>query len=197
MHKFVVLFMLAFTVSLIAVMVEPVFAEDMSNSTSNEQMTDTQPTDESETNEQTTDNEETPDESSDNMKEYAMAPHLDSPLKQMSMGTDPHEIQCKSGYKLVFKASNWSPACIKESSFQTLLTWGWASNHDPSHEDMQKMMDEYAVTHPKETEKEDHANMNENMDVTEKSTTNSTSADVKTPQNHTVNLSESMDMGTQ
>jgi len=64
--------------------------------------------------------------------------HIDSPLKQMRMGIDAHKIQCKSGYSNVFRAADWSPACVKPSSVERLVEIGWASNHMPSNEDLMK-----------------------------------------------------------
>lgn len=62
--------------------------------------------------------------------------HMDSPRKQMKMGVDIHQIQCKSGYELVFKSTNWSPACVKSSSVARLVEIGWASDHIPSADEM-------------------------------------------------------------
>ena len=56
-----------------------------------------------------------------------------SPLKQFSSGTDPHEVECKNGLSLVFKNFNFNPACVKPSSIQKLIDWGWAAGHSPEH----------------------------------------------------------------
>lgn len=56
--------------------------------------------------------------------------HMDSPRKQMKMGIGAHEIQCKSGYSLVFKITNSSPACVKSSSVDRLIEIGWAASPD-------------------------------------------------------------------
>lgn len=56
-----------------------------------------------------------------------------SPRMQMKMGVDMHQIQCKSGHELVFKSTNWSPACVKSSSVARLMQIGWASSHMPDH----------------------------------------------------------------
>ena len=69
----------------------------------------------------------------DNMME-----HMASPIKQMKMGVDVHKIQCKSGYELVLKSTNWSPACVKPSSVARLVEIGWASNHMPSEDEIMK-----------------------------------------------------------
>ena len=65
-----------------------------------------------------------------------MINHIDSPRKQMQMGVDVHQIQCKSGHELVFKATNWSPSCVKSSSVARLVEIGWASDHIPSTDEM-------------------------------------------------------------
>jgi hypothetical protein len=56
---------------------------------------------------------------------------LPSPLKQFSKEIDPHEVQCNEGFSLVFKKTNFNPACVKPSSVQKLVERGWASDHSP------------------------------------------------------------------
>jgi hypothetical protein len=73
----------------------------------------------------------------DNMKDNMME-HTTSPRMQMKMGVDVHQIQCKSGHQLVFKSTNWSPACVKSSSVDRLVEIGWASDHIPSEDEMMK-----------------------------------------------------------
>ncbi len=190
MHKFALFFMLALTASVVAVLSEPVFAQEMTGDVTADNSATNESTGEDSTGEQTTD-------SSTGMEMTTMASHTDSPLKQMSMGVDPHQIQCATGHKLVFKASNWQPACVKESSFQTLSAWGWIANHDPSQDDLTKMMEDQMAKYPK-TEQESQTQIEENMDVKDESSgTNSTSTDQPAPQSHTINLSENMDMGAQ
>jgi hypothetical protein len=48
-----------------------------------------------------------------------------SPLKQIKEGVEPENIQCKESLNLIFKSSG-SPACVKETSVQKLISWGWA-----------------------------------------------------------------------
>lgn len=206
MHKFALFFMLAMTASMIAVLSEPIFAQEMTGDvTSDDNSTSDAAPEDSETGEQTA-NEDSSDEEmseettadSTSMEMTTMASHIDSPLKQMSMGIDPHQIQCDTGYKLVFKASNWNPACVKESSFQTLSSWGWIANHDPTQDELTKMMEDHMAKYPPVTEQEHQTDMKESMDVEDdSSSTNSTGADQPVPQSHTVELSESMDMGAQ
>jgi len=47
------------------------------------------------------------------------------PLKQIKEGVAPEDIQCKSSMELVFKSSG-APACVKSSSVQKLVNWGWS-----------------------------------------------------------------------
>jgi hypothetical protein len=48
-----------------------------------------------------------------------------SPLKQIKEGVEPENIQCKESLNLIFKSSG-SPACVKETSIQKLVSWGWS-----------------------------------------------------------------------
>jgi hypothetical protein len=47
-----------------------------------------------------------------------------SPLKQIKSGIVPENVICKQGLELVFKL-NGQPACVKTTSIQKLITWGW------------------------------------------------------------------------
>lgn len=190
MHKFALFFILALTASIVVVLSEPIFAEEMASGVPSDKTTgESSTTDEAM-------NEETTDDSSIGMEETTMESHVDSPLKQMSMGVDPHQIQCSAGHKLVFKASNWYPACVKESSFQTLSSWGWIANHDPSDDDLTMMMDDYMTKYPQETEQETETQMEESMDINDNSTsTNST--EQPEPKSSSIDLSESMEIGAQ
>ena len=47
-----------------------------------------------------------------------------APLKQISKGIEAKDIQCKSSFELIFKYSG-EPACVKASSVQKLVSWGW------------------------------------------------------------------------
>jgi hypothetical protein len=114
---------------------------------------------------------------------------VDSPLKQMLAGTEPHEIKCKTGQKLVFKASNWRPACINESSFDVLAARGWVASHDPSHEDLMKMQDEYKADVDAEGQAEEEME-NETVEDSKE-----TEDEEKTqPRNYSVELKESIDI---
>lgn len=61
-----------------------------------------------------------------------------APLKQFKMGSDIHDIECKSHLTLIFKEISWNPACVKPSSVEKLLERGWATDHDPDHSNLEK-----------------------------------------------------------
>ena len=63
----------------------------------------------------------------DNMMEKD---HMDSPHKQMKMGIAAHDVKCKEGFAVVFKATNGMPACVKPSSVDRLIEIGWAAGQD-------------------------------------------------------------------
>lgn len=113
-----------------------------------------------------------------------------SPLQQLMAGTDPHQIQCGAGLKLVFKATNFHPACVKETTSQILLNRGWVSSHVPSSEEITDMISKL----PKLDTKKDDVKMDEKMNMDEKAAGNNTNTK---PTNHKIDLSESMEMGAQ
>jgi hypothetical protein len=129
----------------------------------------------------------------DTMEEEAME-DVDSPLEQMVSGVDPHEIQCKSGQTLVFKASNWRPACVNESSFDILVLRGWVASHDPSHEDLTKMQDDYMAAHPQEMEEETEEEVEEEVEEQTEETLEEEAEGETQPQNYTANLSEKINV---
>ena len=47
-----------------------------------------------------------------------------APSKQIKEGVEPKNIQCKESLELIFKSSG-QPACVKETSVQKLISWGW------------------------------------------------------------------------
>ncbi|AJZ75511.1 hypothetical protein [Candidatus Nitrosotenuis cloacae] len=131
--------------------------------------------------------------------ETTMMEEVASPRQQLVSGTDPHEIQCADGMQLVFKASNFHPACVKESSYQVLLQRGWVSDHDPSHEELSGLIaglpvpEETTEETPDEETEDEEIVMEEDIEMEEDSTMgNGTEI---TPQSHTIELSESMEMG--
>jgi len=47
-----------------------------------------------------------------------------APSKQIKEGVEAKDIQCKESLELIFKSSG-EPACVKETSVQKLISWGW------------------------------------------------------------------------
>ncbi len=175
MQKFALFFLFAVTISLAAPL-EFVLAQEMSE----DEMMD----------------EEAMDEQV--MEDTMMDEPVVAPLKQLAMGIDPHEIQCASGQILVFKSSNWRPACVGESSFDILLERGWISSHDPSHEDLDKMVDDYMASQPEIIEEpEGESEIEIEEDVTMEGETDTNGGNETEPQSHTIELREDMEMGAQ
>ena len=56
--------------------------------------------------------------------EDEIPPAVLSPLKQIKSGIVPENVVCKEGLELVFKL-NGQPACVKTTSVQKLIAWGW------------------------------------------------------------------------
>ena len=52
----------------------------------------------------------------------------DSPLKQFKSGTAAKDVQCNNGLQLVIKAKNNYPACVKPSTVNVLISYGWAKS---------------------------------------------------------------------
>ena len=48
-----------------------------------------------------------------------------SPLKQFKSGIAADNVTCNQGLKLIFKAENYYPACVKSDTSQILITRGW------------------------------------------------------------------------
>jgi hypothetical protein len=205
MQKLALLLLLAVTVSLIAPF-ESILAQESEDELVEDEMMDEtmEETSEDEMMEDEIMEEAMEDEIEETMEEE-MEEHVDSPLKQMMMGTDPHEIQCKAEQTLVFKAGNFKPACVKESSVPLLQARGWVSDHDPTHEELTPMMDKYMPSEEMEEEMtedemvEDEMTedemMEEEIEETEE-TTEETEAEIQ-PQSYVIELSEDMQMGTQ
>jgi len=49
-----------------------------------------------------------------------------SPLKQLKDGITPGNVQCNSGFKLIFQSKTNSPACVTLETKQRLIDNGWA-----------------------------------------------------------------------
>jgi hypothetical protein len=229
MQRLALLLLLAITASMIFAFEMPILAQEAPEEPTGEEameeeMTDEELADDTMMEEEAMEEEMTDEELADDtmMEEEAMEEEMtdeeladdtmmeeiedvDSPLEQMVAGTDPHEIQCKAGQKLVFKASNWRPSCINESSYDILAARGWVSSHDPTHDDLAMMVDEYMTAHPQETEEpeatEEEIEIEEDVMVEEEAIPgNGTESEVEgetEPQSYSVELSESMDMGAQ
>ena len=52
-------------------------------------------------------------------------PSMLSPLQQVKSGIAPKDVQCKSGFTLIFKAEDGSPACVDPTVAQILAQRGW------------------------------------------------------------------------
>jgi len=178
----------------------PVFAQESTEKPSEDEMTDEEIVDEEVADEEITDeqvmeDDMTDDDASEEMMTTSME-SIASPLQQLKSGTDPHEIQCGEGMKLVFKASNFRPSCIKESSHDVLLQRGWVSAHDPSHEDLMGMMESIPKETMEETpeETEGEIELKEQVEVEENAV--SGNGTEPTPQSYKIELAESMEMGS-
>jgi hypothetical protein len=200
MQKFALFFLFAVTISLAAPL-EFVLAQEVpEDEMMDEEAMDGEAMDDTMTDEQAMEDTMMEDEQvmeAEVMDDMMVEEPVASPLKQMAMGVDPHEIQCASGQILVFKSSNWRPACVNESSFDILLERGWVSSHDPSHEDLTKMVDEYMATHPVVEEPAGDGEIEIEEDVIMEGETDTDGGNQTEPQSHTIELREDMEMGAQ
>ncbi|MEO9309045.1 MAG: hypothetical protein ABI337_01980 [Nitrososphaera sp.] len=201
MQKFALFFLLTIMASMPFMFQVRVLAQESTETTNeqmmNETMTDQEMMDETMSEGETQSDEAITDEdlADDAMVEDTITDAMMSPLKQLMAGIDPHEIQCKAGQHLVFKASNWRPACINESSLDILMNRGWVSSHDPTHDDLMKMMESIPKSEGMEMPEDGSIQIEEDVVVDEETVPgNETEAE---PQNHTIELRESMDMGAQ
>jgi len=48
------------------------------------------------------------------------------PRIQVFNGVTPEDVECKSGFELIFKATNGNPACVSPASATKLIAMGWA-----------------------------------------------------------------------
>jgi hypothetical protein len=55
----------------------------------------------------------------------AAKPSMLLPLQQVKSGVAPKDVQCKSGFTLIFKAEDGSPACVDPTVAQVLAQRGW------------------------------------------------------------------------
>lgn len=51
---------------------------------------------------------------------------ISSPLKQFKLGIAVNEIRCNTGFQLVIKSEDSSPACVKPNTANMLIERGWA-----------------------------------------------------------------------
>ena len=201
MQNLALLLLLAIVSSTVFALNVPVFAQEapadeMTEGTAEE--TEDETMEEEAIDDETTEEDAMEDVEDEVMEDTMMEDDVDSPRQQLMTGTDPHEIQCGSGLILVFKASNFHPACVKETSYNVLLQRGWVSDHDPTHEELTGMMealpkDEVMEETEDDAMEEGEIELEEEIDVEEDTTAGNGTE--PTPQSHTVELSESMEMG--
>ena len=61
--------------------------------------------------------------------DYAFAEEvLGTPLQQIKKGISPHDVKCKDGLELIFKATDGLPACVTIFTKDRLVHIGWAEN---------------------------------------------------------------------
>ncbi len=212
MQKLALLFLMAITASMMFSLNSTVLAQsaDTPDSAMDQSMNDTAAPEGETTSDQTQDDatsgdqamtedgtaDTTTEEQMDTTMEPTMA--VQSPLQQLIGGTNPHEVQCGEGLQLVYKASNFRPACVKDSTYQVLLQRGWASASVPSDDDLMGMVSNLPQPAPTADDTTDktpsgEVNMEEGVNVDGQSTTgNDTNPN---PQSYSINLSESMEMG--
>lgn len=58
----------------------------------------------------------------------------DSPKSQYTERMDPHDVKCNESFELIFKSTDFSPACVKEQSIPKLIERGWAVDHIPGND---------------------------------------------------------------
>lgn len=224
MQKLALVFLFAVTFSMIFTFTVPALAQESDPETPDEMMegdVSEEVTDEETMGEEVPEDmmEDVPEETMEDVPEEAMGEEMTdeeladdmmpvetmtltpffSPLAQLTMGVDPHDIECKTGQKLVFKATNWSPACINESSLPILSARGWVAAHDPTHEELAKMVEDHMAKQPQveETpeEGESQVEVEEGIEVEEEASAGNGNSTEPEPQSHTIELREDMDMG--
>ena len=100
---------------------------ESSNSTSTEttDMTESSNSTSTETTDMTESSNSTSTGDETMVVEDEMIPTVLSPLKQIKEGIVPENVVCKEGLGLVFKLDG-QPACVKTTSIEKLIAWGWA-----------------------------------------------------------------------
>jgi plastocyanin len=57
--------------------------------------------------------------------EKNMESHKVPPIKQIRSGVLPQDVQCNDNLQLIFSPSSKNPACVKQSTMETLVVRGW------------------------------------------------------------------------
>lgn len=120
----------------------------------------------------------------------------DSPLKQVKHGVLAHDVKCKTGFTLILKSTDGSPACVKISTVSVFVMRGWAMSENSTMKTMNKNMPSMQgmVNHTmaNETMKENSGMAMNNME--NKSMTKTMSGDnMKTPNDSHQMSQSSMD----
>ena len=53
---------------------------------------------------------------------------MNTPVYQIKHGISVHNVKCATGFSLIFKSSDDSPACVKPSSVSILVVRGWVQD---------------------------------------------------------------------
>jgi thiol-disulfide isomerase/thioredoxin len=92
---------------------------------------------------------------------------MEPPLKQIKHGVLAHDVKCKTGFTLILKSSDRSPACVKISSASVLVMRGWAMSGDSMmkimNQNMTSMQGMMNHTMANETPKMSQSNIDENQ----------------------------------
>lgn len=67
-----------------------------------------------------------------------------APMKQVNAGLGALDVECKTDYQLVLKATDNKPACVKPADAQDLVKRGWALSQD----DLSKLIATYKPNTP-------------------------------------------------
>lgn len=81
------------------------------------------------------------DESLNDYDEMILNISDESPKKQIQMGVLTPDIKCGDGLHLVMKKTNAFPACVKNSTAETLIKRGWAMPENSMSEMLKTISD--------------------------------------------------------
>jgi hypothetical protein len=56
---------------------------------------------------------------------FAQSVTMPSPLKQLKLGIQAQDVQCETGFELILKSQDGSPACVKPQTAQILIEREW------------------------------------------------------------------------